>query len=161
MSFYPESPKQDHKIYLGVGYKKDKANFWSAKHWGNKNFSWFVKIILHDDEVVVTTTGNILDWNFVISKIKSEVDESRFETKISNLDEAFKEISTCSLYVGNDTGMMHVAASMGIPCISVFNLVNSYTKNRPWGNEKHLVVDGTVIDDTWPVVIDYARELLR
>jgi ADP-heptose:LPS heptosyltransferase len=35
----------------------------------------------------------------------------------------------CQLFVGNDGGVMHLAASVGVPCVAVFGLSN----HRAWG----------------------------
>ena len=44
----------------------------------------------------------------------------------------------CRLFVGNDSGVMHLAASVGVPCVGVFGLSN----HRAWGPyppERHRV----------------------
>jgi heptosyltransferase-2 len=45
----------------------------------------------------------------------------------------------CRLFVGNDSGVMHLAATVGVPCVGVFGLSN----HRAWGPyppERHRVV---------------------
>lgn len=38
-------------------------------------------------------------------------------------------LSHCRLFVGNDSGVMHMAVAVGVPCVSVFGLSN----HRAWG----------------------------
>ena len=162
MSFYPVDPVHLDvgDVYLGVGYKKDANNFWSQKHWGNENFIKLSKAILEEFEGnCILSTGDILDWKMSIEPIKKAVNHHLFIGDITTLDEAFEMIAACSLYVGNDTGMMHVAASMGIPCISVFCIKNSYVKNRPWGVDSN-IFDGVLIKDTYSAVLEKTREIL-
>jgi heptosyltransferase-2 len=38
-------------------------------------------------------------------------------------------LGRCRLFIGNDSGVMHLAASVGVPCVGVFGLSN----HRAWG----------------------------
>jgi heptosyltransferase-3 len=39
---------------------------------------------------------------------------------VTDIIESAEAMKRCSLYVGNDTGTMHLAATMGLPCIAIF-----------------------------------------
>lgn len=163
MSFYPRKGRNGNgDVYLGVGYKKDKNRFWEQKHWGNANFVDFTNAMLCDNKRLVISTGDILDWNMSLHTIQEAVSNPLFCAAITKLDRAFDELDRCDLYVGNDTGIMHVAASMGIPCISVFYLQNSYIKNHPW-EVKHFVADGVLLksERIFPIVLEKAEEFLN
>lgn len=160
MSFYKHNnvPTFIKDVYLGVGYKKDAAGFWSKKHWGNLNYSLLIKKMLAENpDSFVWSTGDVGDFQHCLKDISYNVANTRFVHSVTNLDKAFDRISKCGLYVGNDTGAMHVAASMNIPCISMFFLENSIVKSKPWGNN-HVVVDGfnrTVsVDEVYEIVKD-------
>jgi heptosyltransferase-2 len=48
-------------------------------------------------------------------------------------------LQSATLFVGNDSGVMHLAAAVGVPCVGVFGLTN----HRAWGPyppERHRVV---------------------
>lgn len=45
----------------------------------------------------------------------------------------------CCLYLGNDTGIMHMAVAAGIPCVAIFSSRNYPGEWDPYGNE-HIVV---------------------
>lgn len=132
------------KVYLGVGYKKDAAGFWKVKHWGNVNFARFSKLYLESDQRnSIVTTGDEKDQILSIFPIMREVGNTSFRHVTSmGLKDAFDVVNDCGLYVGNDTGMMHVAASMGIPCIVPFMLENSIVKSHPFG-VKAVSIDGS------------------
>lgn len=129
-SFSPIIPTDEDFVYVGVGYKKDAAEFWKKKHWGNENFSKFISLATKKYDV--KTTGNIADLQICISPILNAVKSSRFSYCGSNLLDSFSLISKCKAYVGNDTGMMHVAAAFDKKVIGLFFLENSITKSRPW-----------------------------
>lgn len=122
------------RVYVGVGYKKDAAGFWKIKHWGNENYAALItNLIDSDPEINVVATGDIGDFQHSIGPISRIVSSSRFAFKCSsNLDQAFNDVADCSVYVGNDTGMMHVAAAAGLDVCGIFSMENAYVKNRPW-----------------------------
>lgn len=120
-------------FYLGVGYKKDAAGFWKVKHWGNENYAELVKRVLAENPMnLVYTSGDMGDLQLSIKPIMDMVNDSRFKFEPGGLRQAFKLIARCGTYFGNDTGMMHVAASCGQGVAAYFNLINSVTKSRPW-----------------------------
>jgi heptosyltransferase-3 len=58
---------------------------------------------------------------------------------ILNVREAAKALQRCSLYLGNDSGTLHLAASVGVPCVGIYSAHNSPGKWTPYG-EGHLVL---------------------
>ncbi|CAN5351523.1 N/A [soil metagenome] len=44
----------------------------------------------------------------------------------------------CTLYVGNDTGTMHLAAAMGTPCVAIFSAIDWIGKWDPFGEHNHI-----------------------
>lgn len=126
--------KQDiNNVYLGVGYKKDNKRFWDIKHLGNKNYISLIKKILDFDEnIKIYSTGDMMDFKVCLKNISEEVNNDRFIVNIESIDKSFQTIKKCSTYIGNDTGFMHVAASLKMHCIVPFFLENSIVKNRPY-----------------------------
>jgi heptosyltransferase-3 len=53
--------------------------------------------------------------------------------------ESAAALERCHLYVGNDTGTMHLAASVGIPCVAIFGARDNPGKWEPAG-EGHTVL---------------------
>jgi len=56
----------------------------------------------------------------------------------TNLKEAISLISRCTLFISNDSGLMHVSGAMGIPTVAIFGSTNPVTTS-PVG-EKCLVI---------------------
>jgi len=142
------------RIYIGMGYKKDQLGFWKSKHWGNENYAALITGLLKNlpEDWKIVTTGDVGDLQLSIAPVARMVNDKRFEFKLSaNLDEAFRVVASCGLYVGNDTGMMHVAASCGRNVVAMFFLENSIVKSRPLLSSQSdrplqecLVLDGTI-----------------
>lgn len=131
------------RVYLGLGYKKDAAGFWKFKHWGNKNYADVI-CELSSKGYEVVTTGDILDHKDTINPICDTLQargrrEALTVLSTPSLSSAFRALETCAAYVGNDTGMMHVAASMDIPTVGVFMDPQLLTKNRPFTKDWSVV----------------------
>jgi heptosyltransferase-3 len=45
----------------------------------------------------------------------------------------------CGMYIGNDTGTMHLAATMGVPCIAIFTSRDNRDTWSPWG-DAHVIL---------------------
>lgn len=118
--------------YFGVGYKKDQAGFWKVKHWGNENFAGLAKRLLKEKPAsVIYMTGDLLDVQN-IKEIMKLVDNHRvIYTPTFSMKDGMMIAAGCRTYVGNDTGMMHVAASCDRNVLGLFFLENSSVKNPP------------------------------
>jgi heptosyltransferase-1 len=62
----------------------------------------------------------------------------------TNLVELARLLDNADLVVGADTGPLHLAASLGTPCLSVF-LATNWRRNQPLG--KHTAVVSAVADE--------------
>ncbi len=51
----------------------------------------------------------------------------------TDIIESAAVLARCSFYVGNDTGTMHLAAVMGLPCVAVFTSRENRDVWAPWG----------------------------
>jgi ADP-heptose:LPS heptosyltransferase len=51
-----------------------------------------------------------------------------------NIRQAAAALEKCRLYLGNDTGTMHLAASVGTPCVAVFAAIDYAGRWHPFGN---------------------------
>jgi ADP-heptose:LPS heptosyltransferase len=56
--------------------------------------------------------------------------------------ESAAALAGACLFVGHDSGPMHLAAAMGVRCIGLFGNENLPAKWHPWG-EHHLVLRDT------------------
>ena len=160
-SFLPVVEKDPHLVYVGTGYKRDQAGFWAQKHWGHENFVALIKRMLAEDpKVKIISTGDLHDMAFTLWPIVKEVNDPRFTVTKPGLLDTFRQIARCSVYVGNDTGMMHVAASTGCKTIGIFKLDNSWTKSRPWC-EHAIAIQGYNRDVTVDEVYEHVKEYMR
>jgi hypothetical protein len=133
-SFLGDSSERDPDlVYLGLGFKRDKDTFWSQKHWGNERFVTFIQTIrILRPNTRFISTGNIADVIQAGAPIMSRIaDPKIFLCKNFNLNQSFDIVKKCGSYFGNDTGMMHVAASAGLPVYTMMAFEGSEIKNPP------------------------------
>ena len=52
----------------------------------------------------------------------------------ADIIESAAALSRCTFYLGNDTGTMHLAAVMGLPCVGVFTSRENRDVWAPWGS---------------------------
>lgn len=92
----------------------------------------------------------------------------------TDIAESAAALCHCAFYLGNDTGTMHLAAAMGLPCIAVFTSRENRDLWTPWGNshtilrrdlacsgcmlercevERMRCLDLISVDDVWAAVV--------
>jgi heptosyltransferase-2 len=59
----------------------------------------------------------------------------------TNLKEAIAAISRCSLFISNDSGLMHVAGALNIPTVAIFGSTNPITTS-PVGERSVVIYKG-------------------
>lgn len=131
MEFCRPTYWDDDTVYLGLGFKRDASSFWSAKHWGNERYVSFIRRCRElRPSIKFRATGNAADLAQCIIPISREVGD--LGPVVSNITAAFEVVSRSRAYFGNDTGMMHVAASLSLQTYGLMAYENVITKNRPW-----------------------------
>ena len=103
------------RIAVGAG-----ASYGSAKCWPPERFAGTLNLFLdgNDGEVVLFGTPGEAAVSAAISKklTKRPIDLTG-KTSIAELPAL---LSQCHLFLGNDSGAMHVAAAVGLPVVAVF-----------------------------------------
>ena len=103
------------RIAIGAG-----ASYGSAKCWPPERFAEFVnRFRLHTDADVILfgTAAEREVSDAIVAGIKGPCINLVGKTHIADLPAL---LSCCQLFVGNDSGAMHVAAAVGLPVVAVF-----------------------------------------
>ncbi len=147
-------------VYLGVGRKRDVAGFWDRKHWGDENFVVLAERILTETGLNVVCTGDTYDVSSTGRVMLHALSRfgARFSFMGTGLERAFDVVAGCHSYIGNDTGMMHVAASMDKSVVAVFNLEGTLRKNHPLCS-RWRVLEGHTVPVSVETVYDAWRSL--
>src|SRR5262249_412406 len=103
------------RIAVGAG-----ASYGSAKCWPPERFAEALNRIgaARDGDVIFFGTAAEKGVSgAILTGLKTKPNDLTGETAITGLPSL---LSRCDLFVGNDSGAMHVAAAVGLPVVAVF-----------------------------------------
>ena len=126
---YPQNnSKNNNQIIIGIGSSGP------TKKWPTENYIELIKKINDKNIKFYLAGGNNEIENQIANKIINEIKENRIESLCSlSIEEIMPIINSSKLYVGNDTGFMHLSAGLNIPAIGLFGdsplSYANYTKN--------------------------------
>lgn len=128
-------------VAIGIGYYKGlraDGRDWSDRHWGNESFLQLCQT-LQQSGFRPVLVGDARDHE----KDGRSLTACGIESicgKLS-LSQVIDFLSHCYAFIGNDTGLMHMAASVEIPTIGLF-VHTSSIKSRPLGT--HCIAMGGI-----------------
>ena len=126
---YPQkNSKNNNQIIIGIGSSGQ------TKKWPTENYIELIKRINNKNITFYLAGGNNEIENQIANKIINEAKENRVESLCSlSIEKIMPIINSSKLYVGNDTGFMHLSAGLNIPAIGLFGdtplSYANYTKN--------------------------------
>jgi len=125
------------KLVVGLHAPMDKVE----KRWPLKRFAELADMLLADGrfEVMLTFGPHQQDIADEVQRLSRRKPELAPETK--DLRHYAWLIHRCDLYVGGDTGPMHIAAAVGTPVVAVFGGTEP-TKHRPYRLPSEIVYAG-------------------
>lgn len=113
---YPQNnSKNNNQIIIGIGSSGP------TKKWPTENYIELIKKINDRNIKFYLAGGNNEIENQIANKIINEIKENRIESLCSlSIEEIMPIINSSKLYIGNDTGFMHLSAGLNIPAIGLF-----------------------------------------
>ncbi len=110
-----------------------------AKRWPSKNFTGLIEKIKENFDCNIALVGGSEDKLSVMritGSLRQHVIDLSGALTIKQLSAFIKK---CALFIGNDAGPMHIAASVKVPVIALFGNASNPVRWRPWG-EGHIVL---------------------
>jgi heptosyltransferase III len=123
-------------VAVGAGSKR------SSSRWPEHRFAELVRLIIDELDLFPIVVGGVDDRELgdrLISKWGTGVNAAG-ELSVR---QSAAVMGHCRLYVGNDTGTMHLAAASGIPCVAIFSSADWPGRWYPYGNG-HTVLRSSV-----------------
>ncbi|MBE0662555.1 MAG: glycosyltransferase family 9 protein [Bacteroidales bacterium] len=109
------------------------------RRWPASNYIELIRKILDAYKCLVICIGSD-DESELLKMLKNPFEENvRILENSFSLREIAAIIGKCNLFIGNDSGPMHLAAAVKTPVIALFGITNSQ-KSKPWGNHKKVIV---------------------
>jgi len=115
---------------------------WESKIWAEDSFAQVVQNLIKEENVFPIIFGGPEDKEKG-DRLIEKWDRGANAAGRLNIRQAAAALSRCRIYLGNDTGTMHLAASVGIPCVAVFSAVDWAGRWIPFG-ENHRIFRQTV-----------------
>jgi len=114
---------------------------WEYKLWDAKNYAHVARLLAQklNAAILLFAEPNEPEPQ---NKDPDMINRSPILVKTGNLRNLAALISACDLYIGNDTGPMHIAAAVDTPVVALFGSTNHH-RSGPYG-EKHTVLQSGI-----------------
>ena len=116
---------------------------WPAKIWPSKNFVKLIHMFLKEKQFgkkkSIVFFGSSKDLKNIkkITKHLKKFKVKNFCGKL-NLIEVAAHLKKCKIFIGNDSGLMHIASASGIPTLGLFG-PSLESRYAPKGNNAHYI----------------------
>jgi heptosyltransferase-2 len=103
------------RVAIGAG-----ASYGSAKCWLPERFAEVANRLMAESDaeiILFGTTGETAVSNAIVAGMKCPPIDLTGNTTIAELPAL---LSRCQLFIGNDSGAMHVASAVGLPVVAIF-----------------------------------------
>ena len=135
--FLAEAGRTSEQLLIGI----HPGGNWEYKLWDAKNYANVASILAEKlDAAILLFAGP--NERELQSKVAEMMDVRPMLVKTDDLRHLAALISACDVYIGNDTGPMHIAAAVRTPVVALFGSTN-HIRSGPYG-ESHTVVQSGI-----------------
>ena len=137
-----------HRFLIDVGFTSKQlligihpGGNWEYKLWNAKNYAQVANTLVekHNAAILLFAGPN---ERALQNRVAEIMNIPPILVKTDNLRQLTALISACDVYIGNDTGPMHIAAAVGTPVVALFGSTN-HIRSRPYG-DRHTVVQSGI-----------------
>jgi len=129
----PEIDTHTGKTLIGVA----PGTKWESKKWSADRFESVVARLIAEHSCYPIVFGGAEDHslgNHLISRWGIGLNTAGR----MNVRESAALLGRCDLYLGNDTGTMHLAAAMNTPCVAIFSAIDWRGRWHPFGTRNRI-----------------------
>lgn len=110
---------------------------WESKIWPEERFAEVVKRLIEEFDILPVVFGGGEDRE-TGERLLAQWKIGANSAGELSVRESAALLQQCDLYLGNDTGTMHLAAAVGTPCVAVFAAIDSVGKWTPFGDKNQV-----------------------
>ena len=110
---------------------------WESKVWPKERFAQVVRRLIDAFDLFPVILGGVEDRKVGDNLIASWNRGVNSAGELS-VRESAALLQDCAMYLGNDTGTMHLAAAVGTPCVAVFAAIDWVGKWTPFGDNNRV-----------------------
>jgi hypothetical protein len=122
------------RVYIGVGYKRDSGGFGASKHWGNENYLEFIREVVRiRPSTRFVSTGTNVDLIQTGAWLMKRIQDNKIYhfPVVGSFPLSIMSLAESAAYFGNDTGFLHIAASLDMPTFGLTPYPDLRVKNPP------------------------------
>lgn len=113
------------------------SSTWVTKRWKQERFANLSDKLISNYGAKIVIIGGKNDECFVDSVLNAMKREG-IKIITGSIKELIATISFFQIYIGNDSGPIHIASAIGIPCVGIFG-PSSLARNGPFKSEMYSV----------------------
>ena len=136
-SFLAEVGWTSERLLIGI----HPGGNWEYKLWDAKNYAQLANVLSKEQKASILLFAGPNERELQVQVAKM-MDVPPILVQTENLRHLAALISICDVYIGNDTGPMHIAAAVDTPTVALFGSTN-YIRSGPYG-EKHKIVQSGI-----------------
>ena len=110
---------------------------WESKVWPTERFEKVISQLIVDFGIFPVVIGGSEDREIGRKLIDSWRTGANAAGELS-VRQSAALLERCTLYLGNDSGVMHLAAAVGTPCVAVFAAVDWVNRWKPFGKHNRI-----------------------
>ena len=114
---------------------------WEYKLWDAENYAQLANALCKEQKASILLFAGPSEQELQ-TRVAEMMDTPPILVETENLRHLAALISACDIYIGNDTGPMHIAAAVDTPVVALFGSTN-HIRSGPYG-EKHTVLESGI-----------------
>ena len=130
---YARRTRSSESLLIGI----HPGGNWTYKLWDARNYAHLASALCKKQNASILLFAGPNERELQ-AQVAGMMDTPPILVKTGDLRHLAALISACDVYIGNDTGPMHIAAAVDTPVVALFGSTNHY-RSGPYG-EKHCVV---------------------
>ena len=135
--FLEETGIESERLLIGI----HPGGNWEYKLWDGKNYANLASILSERRNATILLFAGPNERELQ-TRVAEMMDVPPILVQTDDLRQLTALISACDVYIGNDTGPMHIAAAVGTPVVALFGSTN-HIRSGPYG-DKHTVVQSGI-----------------
>lgn len=138
--FLADAGVKSEKLLIGI----HPGGNWEYKLWRAEKYAQLASTLSQEKNATILLFASPNERELQ-AQVAGSMDTSPILVKAANLREVAALIAACDIYIGNDTGPMHIAAAVGTPVIALFGSTN-HIRSGPYGDRHTVVQSGMDLD---------------
>lgn len=138
---------QAYRLLTEAGVDSDKliigvhpGGNWEYKLWSAKKYAELADLLTEKYKATILLFAGPHERRLQ-SDVANMMNSQPIIIDTDDLREVAALIASCNIYIGNDTGPMHIAAAVGTPVIALFGSTN-HIRSGPYGDHHTVVQSG-------------------